>query len=576
MDTFRTTLQRSCGTEFSNVVATLMSIFRRASDSPLGHKHRLLRVSAPGFRAKVGRFEGAIDILKIGGFEDRGDTLEYTQPAGTASYVVTWLNSLDVTAQSASSSSSSSSAPGPQSFANALQRLRQGAFDEDSRNAVIFLMKVIRKAVTSPPGHKRRTIRLNNDVLQWRLGRLEGGLDTLASVGFVAEGDGVTITLPHPLTISSHAVIQCYNELLRHATDLSVPRDQLQPPLTALDIDRAASLSSSQQQSSSSFSFGSSSSSSSPFSFSSSSSSSTTTTTTSSSAPAAPFNPYQVAINRMEPQPRGSSISETEQQVEQLKKKRDLLLKAHGITKPLSDVERAFHAVQPGTPFNRQSIDANNASRRNGQGGKDALLTDTQLVVRSAKLRSAKAKQKEQMTTKAMRDLNKMKRQKLYAKTLLRVQFPSRLIVEGVFRPHETISDVCDVLRRVVLSEACAGSGFYLFTIPPKSVLDSKKTLKQLGLCPAALVYLGWSSGSAPASKEELLRLNMMAKTTAAGGSSVIMSPQLYPKALNSEELSVGNKVDQGERKNNNSSSTGGSKKKAKGGSKGKPSWLKL
>jgi len=262
--------------------------------------------------------------------------------------------------------------------------------------------------------------------------------------------------------------------------------------------------------------------------------------------------------------------------VEQLKKKRDLLLKAHGITKPLSDVERAFHAVQPGTPFNRQSIDANNASSRNGQGGKDALLTDTQLVVRSAKLRSAKAKQKEQMTTKAMRDLNKMKRQKLYAKTLLRVQFPSRLIVEGVFRPHETISDVCDVLRRVVLSEACAGSGFYLFTIPPKSVLDSKKTLKQLGLCPAALVYLGWSSGSAPASKEELLHPNMMAKTTAAGGSSVDMSPQLYPKALNSEELSVGNKVDQGERKSSNSSSTGGSKKKAKGGSKGKPSWLKL
>ena len=124
----------------------------------------------------------------------------------------------------------------------------------------------------------------------------------------------------------------------------------------------------------------------------------------------------------------------------------------------------------------------------------------------AAKQRSAKAKRKERMTTKAMRDLEAIKKERVYVETVLRLQFPSRLLVEGTFRPNETVEEVCDVLRRAVLSEACSGSEFYLFTSPPKSILNPNKTLSQVGCCPAALVYVGWTNGTPPVKKENLCR----------------------------------------------------------------------
>ena len=62
-------------------------------------------------------------------------------------------------------------AVGPKAFAVALKRLRAGAFDEDCRVAIPLLMKIIRKAVLSPPGHKHRSIKVVNEVFKWRLGR---------------------------------------------------------------------------------------------------------------------------------------------------------------------------------------------------------------------------------------------------------------------------------------------------------------------------------------------------------------------------------------------------------------------
>ena len=594
MDSFAQTIQNSAGSEFPNLVKTLISIFRRAQSSPPGHKHRSLKINAQGFQNKVSQYSGALDILKLGGFEDRGETYESKQPQGASSYVLTWLESLDTSRSSSSSSnansttsstslassstsstsstlpsssiSSSSSTvnqdtqqpPGKIMFSNAVQRLRAGAFDEDSRNAIVFLMKVIRKAALSPPGHKRRTMRLNNEILQWRLGRLAGGLDILAAIGFVGQDDGISITLVHPHTVNHSDIVQCYNELNRHAQDLGIPRNEVPQMISIMDLDRVFSSTSSISSSSSSSTMSSSS-----FSFPGSKSNHNP------SPPVSTFNPFQVSINRVEPQPRGSAISETEQQVEKLKQKRNMILKAHGSAKPLTDSERNVHIIEPGTPFNRrrpQTTTTSNSKRSSSH------LSEQQLIGLVAKQRMAKAKQKERMTTKAMRDLEAMKKEKLYAETLLRLQFPSRLIVEGIFRPQETIETVCNVLKRIVLSEACQNSTFYLFTSPPKTILDSKKTLAQVGCCPAALIYIGWSNGTAPVSKDQLCRESMKGSGGSGSGNGSKVA-NMHPQDFSGEASSS---FSSSSSTKTNSSSNGGNGKKTKKKGKGAPSWLKL
>ena len=278
-------------------------------------------------------------------------------------------------------------------------------------------------------------------------------------------------------------------------------------------------------------------------------------------------------------------ISETERQVEQLKKEQKALLMSHGSTQALSDDARKFRIVTPGTVFNNTT--SNNSSSRNsggggsgggGGGGRRNVRTEQQLIMAASKERRDKAKQRGRMTTKAMRDLEAIKRQRLYAETVLRIQFPSRFVVEGIFRPDETIEQVCAVLRRLVLSDACVESEFYLFMTPPKTMMKSQKKLSEIGCCPAALMYLGWSNGSPPAEMDQLFRVSLHSSSdthqqrvnNGSGNSS--SSTHNYPKALNAEEFSNtkhGRKTSKSreEMKNN---------MEKKNNNKSKPSWLKL
>ena len=161
-----------------------------------------------------------MDVLKLGGFEISGETLEYTQVKGKPSYVLTWLESLvapTLHSNSHNLKKHNTFVPSFVAFSSALKRLRSQSFDEDSKEAINLLMKIIRKAVLSPPGHKRRTLRLDNDILRWRLGRLVGGYDVLMAVGFVSEKKEGVISLLHPLVIGNDAIVQCYQELEKHA-----------------------------------------------------------------------------------------------------------------------------------------------------------------------------------------------------------------------------------------------------------------------------------------------------------------------------------------------------------------------
>ncbi|XP_041696859.2 tether containing UBX domain for GLUT4 isoform X1 [Coregonus clupeaformis] len=93
------------------------------------------------------------------------------------------------------------------------------------------------------------------------------------------------------------------------------------------------------------------------------------------------------------------------------------------------------------------------------------------------------------LMTKALRESQMKDKMDRYPRVVLRVQFPDRRVLQGFFRPLETVA----ALRHFVKSHLQDPQlPFYLFIAPPKTILeDPTATLFQANLFPAALVYLG-------------------------------------------------------------------------------------
>lgn len=78
-------------------------------------------------------------------------------------------------------------------------------------------------------------------------------------------------------------------------------------------------------------------------------------------------------------------------------------------------------------------------------------------------------------------------KQKIHKETLIKVKLPNELIIEAYFGPMEKLSEVFRVVAGVVIGD------LYLFTAPPRKVMDKKeldKTLLELDSVPQGSFYL--------------------------------------------------------------------------------------
>jgi len=73
-----------------------------------------------------------------------------------------------------------------------------------------------------------------------------------------------------------------------------------------------------------------------------------------------------------------------------------------------------------------------------------------------------------------------------YKSSLVRIQFPSRLTVQGVFKPHNTIGEIKDWLRPLLINPEAT---FQLYVVPPRTELQEKDSLLDLNLVPASLIH---------------------------------------------------------------------------------------
>nr|XP_036853050.1 tether containing UBX domain for GLUT4 isoform X4 [Manis javanica] len=117
-------------------------------------------------------------------------------------------------------------------------------------------------------------------------------------------------------------------------------------------------------------------------------------------------------------------------------------------------------------------------------------LTVDDVRRRLAQLRSErKCLEEAPLVTKAFREAQMKEKLERYPKVVLRVLFPDRYILQGFFRPSETVGDLRDFVRSHLGNP---GLPFHLFVAPPKAILDDQAlTLFQAGLFPAALVHFG-------------------------------------------------------------------------------------
>ncbi|CAN0213886.1 unnamed protein product [Lampetra fluviatilis] len=93
------------------------------------------------------------------------------------------------------------------------------------------------------------------------------------------------------------------------------------------------------------------------------------------------------------------------------------------------------------------------------------------------------------LTTQALRESQELEKMKRYPQVVIRVQFPDRNILQGVFRPNEPVCALVELVRSCLEEPA---PPFYLYTAPPKRVLDAPtQTLFKANLFPTSLVHFG-------------------------------------------------------------------------------------
>ncbi|XP_068920116.1 tether containing UBX domain for GLUT4 isoform X5 [Petaurus breviceps papuanus] len=109
---------------------------------------------------------------------------------------------------------------------------------------------------------------------------------------------------------------------------------------------------------------------------------------------------------------------------------------------------------------------------------------------RLAQLKSERKRLEEApLLTRSLREAQMKEKLERYPKIALRILFPDRYILQGFFRPNETVGDLRDFVRSHLRNPKLS---FYLFLAPPKTILsDDTLTLFQANLFPAALVHFG-------------------------------------------------------------------------------------
>jgi hypothetical protein len=532
--------------------------------------------------------------------------------------------------------------------------LRAAAFDADAREALETLIKMLDSLVLRPGDLRVRSVRTSNPTFASRVGRFPSTLNILRAVGFkdkeqgadtsdlqilmlqqVDEDDEITLGVREILALEAHSLgakfppapepnvahrerIAQVVEQTVHAFDpfkatvLKVEVDPAtsiaKPAIKILDGGGQADILRSVVQSASSSMM------------TLPSSSLLSVPTPSSLGPSSSSSPH---------------MTEMERKVAGLKARAQELVSqnAPSLSTPESRCTQITFYTPPVTLSNdlENRISSSSISSSADQDDKmvdipeerDPEAAKLQLEFMRKRMRQAE-KAKEGFHTKAMREAEMLQGAKVFTTALVKVHFPDRTIVQGMFSPQEPVSSIYlwlkDLLLKseddedthasitennnenVIMESSVLNEEnrsmqstlqfpqFYLYQSPPPTQLaeNDTRSLIEARLTPAALLHLGWgskigSSSSGVVKKREAYFNSRAFELEAATRMGV--RELHYPTSVNVNEISIngstattttGN-IDETERLINAAANNllGGGGGGGSGGS-GKPSWLKL
>ncbi|RMZ95066.1 Tether containing UBX domain for GLUT4 [Brachionus plicatilis] len=110
------------------------------------------------------------------------------------------------------------------------------------------------------------------------------------------------------------------------------------------------------------------------------------------------------------------------------------------------------------------------------------------------------------LMTKQMRELEKDRKAMKYSKIAIRIAFKNRMVLQGLFRPKELLSELYKFVKGSLAEQNNAEEvDFYLFSSPPKKILNQMKmTLFDADLCPAVLIYFKNKTDTVPIFKSDI------------------------------------------------------------------------
>lgn len=257
----------------------------------------------------------------------------------------------------------------------------------------------------------------------------------------------------------------------------------------------------------------------------------TTGSSTTTFSQVEPFNVYRghrfdaqavVTGQTMGPPPNTNYVSPTEIELLKLQQRQKELERK--LQHPVLDPEwRAYAANQSVTagPVESTSTLASTTTPTTG-----AATGDASLLAEKLKLQQEKQLKQQNFTTKAMRDLEKIKKQKVYAHATLTIHFPDGCKVLGKFIPATTLKAVKDSIQSQVFTQGISQL-FDLYITPPRRILSDDKTLQQEGLVPAAKIFISWKGSPPPLSAESTshIRSDLFHSSTTPSSMTEIFPP---------------------------------------------------
>lgn len=166
-------------------------------------------------------------------------------------------------------------------------------------------------------------------------------------------------------------------------------------------------------------------------------------------------------------------------------------------------------------------------------------ITDVKKLFRDIKQRRIDLESGNLMTS-AMRELEANKKQlralNQYKKAVIRIKFPDRFVLQGVFKPSETVRDVEEFVREYVADKSLQ---FYLFTTPPKTILENSMNLLEAECVPGALLHFGCDD-----KRENYLRSDILDKvvstTSAATAASQARTENVrVPRVADDDDMDI-------------------------------------